>query len=100
MINRKNLETLGELLKQSRENKDLTLREVGDMLGISFAHVSAFENARVARPKLETLQKLIDFYGLDSDEVMRLAGRIPQDVYWKLVRNPKFVKLVRTLLEE
>jgi transcriptional regulator with XRE-family HTH domain len=100
VINRKNLLLLGDKLKNARENKDLTLRQVESMLGISFGHINAFEHGKVDRPKLETLQKFIDFYGLDSDDVMHLAGRIPQDVYWKLIRNPKFVSLVRTLVED
>lgn len=95
-----NLLTLGKILRQKRKSAKLSVRSVAAACKkLSFSHLASIERGRIARPKVDILNFLINFYGLDGDEVMRLAGRIPDDIYWKLVRSPKLVKLLRTFQE-
>lgn len=95
MIDWNNLRILGKLLKIKRKERKLSLRKVAPLIGISYTHLYSMEAGKVDRPKVETLHKLIAFYGLDHDEVYRLSGRIPDDVYYRMASCPELVKAVR-----
>ena len=53
----------GRKLRQLREERELTTREVGNILGFSEATISRYENGLV-EPKRTTLQALAQFYNV------------------------------------
>lgn len=53
----------GRILKKLREKHELSMREVGEKLGLSDSYISQIENGRSNCPKGETLQKLLQLYG-------------------------------------
>jgi transcriptional regulator with XRE-family HTH domain len=65
MVEEKNYEEVrvGEKIKQLRENKALSLKEVADLTGFSTALLSQMENHLVS-PSLGTLIKLAKAYGV------------------------------------
>ena len=56
--------TLGEKLKQIRNQNGSTLREVEETTGISNAYLSQLERGRAKNPSMKVLFKLADFYGV------------------------------------
>jgi transcriptional regulator with XRE-family HTH domain len=66
--------TLGGLLKEGRELKRLTLREVEVQSGISNAYLSQLENDKIKKPSANTLYKLAELYNILFDDLMVAAG--------------------------
>ena len=65
---------LGEVLKEAREAKEMTLRGVEAATGISNAHVSQVENGTISQPEMSLLYELATLYGLDYRALLILAG--------------------------
>lgn len=86
---------LGEIVKNYRVSASLTLQDVANQTGLSVGYLSEIENSKVMRPKMRTLMDIAGFLCIQQDEIIMAAQRIPEDVYWKIVRNPELVKIIR-----
>jgi transcriptional regulator with XRE-family HTH domain len=62
-----NYALVSERLRRARKQRNISLRQVGDEIGISPSTLSRIE--RDAQPDLETLNKLIDWLELDRNAV-------------------------------
>jgi transcriptional regulator with XRE-family HTH domain len=51
---------IGEKLKKLREQKNLTLREAAEKIGMAYSYISQIENGKV--PSLDKIKKLCDLY--------------------------------------
>jgi len=65
--------SLGEYLKQAREETGFSLRDVAARSGVSFAHIRRLEQGE-RKPTLEVLQKVAEALSLDLDEVLSAMG--------------------------
>lgn len=112
-----NTETnFGDLIKQARKDKGYSQKELAKLLAVDFTYLSKLENNRSEYcPKEEVIRGLAHYLGLDKDELMFLAGRIPQrDEEWmrqhykemptllrRMRENPQFAdKVFRQAIEE
>jgi transcriptional regulator with XRE-family HTH domain len=86
---------LAEILKKARTYKKVSLRGAALHVGCSFMHLHHIEQGKITRPKMELLHNLADYYGINRDEVVIAARRIPDDVYWKIVNNPDLIVGIR-----
>ena len=68
------MNTVGKVLKEARESRRLSLREVEIQSGISNAYLSQLENDKIKKPSANTLYKLSALFKLDFDELMVTAG--------------------------
>ena len=66
--------TLGEVLKQARLDRGLSLRDVERETGIKNAHVSQLENGTIMKPEMALIWELAALYGLDYTNLLVLAG--------------------------
>lgn len=66
--------TLGQTLKDAREKRGVSLREVERRTGIHNAHLSQIENGTIAKPDMAMLWELAAAYKLDYTKLLRLAG--------------------------
>lgn len=100
---------LGKLISATREAKGLKLRELATLIGKSPSFVSMLENdEEPPKVKEETLVALATELGLDINDLMGLAGKVPEDalpdsgldvaLYRKVKRLPDEKK--RELLDE
>jgi transcriptional regulator with XRE-family HTH domain len=72
--------SIGEVLKQARMEKGLSLREAADKSGLSHSYIRYLENDE--RPGSnspinatpETLKKLSEAYGVQYEDLMKIAG--------------------------
>lgn len=89
------MKSLGELLKESRISKGYKLHHVAKYCGISIAYLSELENGKAKRPKIAILQKAAEILQIDPDILIITAEKIPPQVYWKIVHNPKLLDAIR-----
>ncbi len=67
---------LGTKLAAARQERGWSLRRVEADTGIRNAHLSQIETGAIERPEPGILWTLAEAYGLDFDELMRLAGHV------------------------
>lgn len=65
------MKDIGAVLKNARENKEFTQKQVMELTGINKKSLSGYEN-NVAEPDLQTFATLINLYGLSADEKLAL----------------------------
>ncbi|MDH6112402.1 transcriptional regulator with XRE-family HTH domain [Kitasatospora sp. MAP12-15] len=88
-------------LRRLREEKDLSAEEVISRLpGMNLPKLSRYENARVANPKAEVVEALLDLYGCDGDlkttllEIAREKGRRGWWQGYRDALNPLYTDLI------
>ncbi|GED55438.1 XRE family transcriptional regulator [Brevibacillus borstelensis] len=94
----------GKYIKQLRESRALSVRELARRSGVSFAHISQIESGQRGIPKPETIKKLADGLNWEFDDLMHNAGYhkepiSPSDKKDKPV-NRAFLKLPEDTTEE
>lgn len=70
------MKDIGAVLKNARENKEFTQKQVMELTGINKKSLSGYEN-NVAEPDLQTFATLINLYGLSADEVLEISTSVP-----------------------
>jgi transcriptional regulator with XRE-family HTH domain len=87
----KNVEqTFGRLIRQARKDKSYSQRELAGLLSVDFTYLSKLENDRADYPpKEEVIRALARNLDLDQEELIFLAGRLPQQYEALLRQNPK-----------
>lgn len=58
----------GEFVRQKRREKELSIRVLAEMLGISPVYQSSIETGKRYAPSYEILQRMVSLFGLDEDE--------------------------------
>lgn len=65
---------LGDKLRQYRNLKGLTLRDVEREIKVSNAYLNQLEHGNIKQPSPHFLHKLADFYGVSYTNLLKLAG--------------------------
>ena len=79
--------TLGDRLRQLRETKDLSLRELAKQLGdVTAAHLSDIEFGR-RFPSDDLLRKLAGFFKVDEKQLRALDTRPPVDELKRMAQS-------------
>ncbi len=69
----------GEVLRELREKRGLTVNQLGMYSEVSPALISKIENGKRGTPKPETIRKLAKGLKFDYDELMVLAGHVTEE---------------------
>lgn len=80
MMNTQNL-TFGEFLQRKREEKQITLRKMAEMLHVSAPYLSDIEKGRRNPPEMEKLEQISQILLLTDEEksaMLDLAGKMRQ----------------------
>lgn len=64
------------VLRRMRESSELTMRQVGAMIGISHVAISQFENRKLDLPDYR-IEQLVKAYGYTMDEFNKIMGKAP-----------------------
>ncbi|PIC95752.1 hypothetical protein CSV69_09505 [Sporosarcina sp. P26b] len=67
---------IGQYLRASRDTKEFTVRQVGEMVGISYSEVSRLENAIHGNIRIELLLKFAHALDIDLGEMFRQLNLI------------------------
>ncbi|MGK7872967.1 MAG: helix-turn-helix domain-containing protein [Xenococcaceae cyanobacterium] len=72
-------QNFGKLIRKARKDKGYSQRELSKRLGLDFTYLSKLENDRADYPpKEDVIRSLARNLDLDEEELIFLAGRIPQ----------------------
>lgn len=80
-------ETIGQRIKRERLAAGMTQRELADRVDVGVPHVSKIEAGR-ENPSDELLERIAKVFGLDRDELILVAGRVPEHVIEDLAADP------------
>ncbi|NOU92019.1 helix-turn-helix domain-containing protein [Paenibacillus sp. LMG 31456] len=69
----------GFYLKKARESKGISVNQLALESGISNAQISRIENGLRGIPKPETIRKLAEALQIPYEEMMGMAGHMPDD---------------------
>lgn len=83
-------------LKELRESRSLSQRELGDALGLSKSSIGNYENG-YRQPDMATLNLLADYFGVTVDY---LIGRSLQPSFVVTSEEEKMIQIYRHLPEE
>ena len=75
-----NAEEAGSVLRQLRHERDLSLREAGDLVGVSYSAVGRLERGDRKggrRPSIGLVRELADAYEVEIDRMLRRFGVFP-----------------------
>lgn len=70
----------GTKLKKLREIKNLSLRDLEDLVGISFASLSDIENGVTVNPRQTTVDKICKGLKIDREYFYDSNSRLPTDI--------------------
>ncbi len=79
-------EKFGKFVRQRREAKRISLRQMAKGIGVSPAYLSQVERGQSAPPtedKVTAIAKILDF---DADELLAVAGKVSSDLT-KIIRD-------------
>jgi transcriptional regulator with XRE-family HTH domain len=94
----------GDRMRKLRAERDVTLKDMAEALGVSSAYLSALEHGKRGRPGWHLIQRILAFFNIiwdEADEVVRLA-RIshPRITIDTSGLNPKATELANRLADE
>ena len=73
-------EKFGALVRREREAREIGLREMAKMIGVSPTYLSKVERDEFAPPAEEKVKAIAKILGCDADELLALAGRVSSDI--------------------
>lgn len=91
--------TFAEIIKESRLKAGFTFKFCAENLGISIGYLNDLEQGRALRPKMKVIYAMAGLYGVPIDDLCLSAERIPQDVFYKIIRYPELLETVRQYKE-
>ncbi len=93
----------GEKIRELRKAKNLSLRALGEAVGVSFTYVSKIENEKLDfgdYPSEELIGKLAQALEADLDELLVLAKKIPSDIKDRVLKRPDAFRKIANLDDE
>lgn len=87
----------GEFVRRQREAKEIGLREMAKMIGVSPTYLSKVERDEFAPPAEDKVKAIAQIIGCDTDELLARAGRVASDLSDIIKRHPvELAALLRT----
>ena len=93
----KRTEKFGELVRGKRMEREIGLREMAKMIGVSPTYLSKVERDEFPPPAEDKVRKIAEILYCDSDELLALAGRVSSDLSEIIKQHPReMAALLRT----
>jgi transcriptional regulator with XRE-family HTH domain len=94
----------GAVVRQAREAKEIGLREMAKMIGVSQTYMSKVERDEFPPPAEDKVRKIAGIIGQDADELLALAGRVASDLTEIIRERPRemadFLRAAKGLTSE
>ncbi len=88
--------TFGELVRNLREEQDISLRSFAEKVDISPTYLSRLERDKFPPPAKEKVEKIAQVLGCDLDALLGAAGYAASDVQKIINEQPKMATFLRT----
>src|SRR5438105_11096724 len=95
--------TFGSRLRELRQAKNLTLRDVAKKVKVTFTYLSKIENQKLSFgefPSDELILKLARALDADPDELLILAEKIPDAIRKRVLQRPDVFRRLSGLDDE
>jgi ribosome-binding protein aMBF1 (putative translation factor) len=90
-------ERFGEFVRRKRVAKEIGLREMAKMIGVSPTYLSKVERDEFPPPAEDKVKAIAQIIKCDTDELLARAGRVSSDLSDIIKRNPReLAALLRT----
>ena len=90
-------EKFGAFIRRRREVKELGLREMAKMIGVSPTYLSKIERDEFPPPAEERVRTIAKIIECDPDDLLARAGRVSSDITDIIKRQPiQLAALLRT----
>jgi transcriptional regulator with XRE-family HTH domain len=90
-------EKFGAFVRRQREAKEIGLREMAKMIGVSPTYLSKVERDEFPPPAEDKVKAIALTIGCDADDLLARAGRVSSDVSDIIKRHPvELTALLRT----
>jgi len=90
-------EKFGAFVRREREKKEIGLREMAKMIGVSPTYLSMVERDVFAPPSEDKVRAIAQVIGCDVDELLGRADRVASDLSEIIKRHPvELASLLRT----
>ncbi len=93
----------GQRVRQLRQAKGLTLRDLAPRVGIGFTYLSKVENGRLDfgdYPSEELIVRIAEALDADADELLLLAEKIPEAIRLRVIQRPDAFRRLASLDDE
>ena len=81
-------ERFGAFVRREREAKEIGLREMAKMIGVSPTYLSKVERDEFPPPVEDKVKAIAKIINCDADELMARAGRVSSDLSDIIKRRP------------
>ena len=90
-------ERFGAFVRRKREAKEIGLREMAKMIGVSPTYLSKVERDEFPPPVEDKVKAIAKIINCDADELLARAGRVSSDLSDIIKRRPReLAALLRT----
>jgi ribosome-binding protein aMBF1 (putative translation factor) len=90
-------ERFGAFVRREREAKEIGLREMAKMIGVSPTYLSKIERDEFPPPVEDKVRAIAKIINCDADELLARAGRVSSDLSDIIKRHPRdMAALLRT----
>lgn len=87
----------GAFIRREREAKEIGLREMAKMIGVSPTYLSKIERDEFPPPAEDKVKALAKIIGCDADDLLARANRVSTDISDIIKRHPvEMAALLRT----
>jgi transcriptional regulator with XRE-family HTH domain len=81
--------SFGALVRREREAKEIGLREMAKMIGVSPTYLSKIERGDFDPPAEDKVRRIAKIIARDPDELLALAGRVASDLTDIIRQRPR-----------
>ncbi|MBM3571639.1 MAG: helix-turn-helix transcriptional regulator [Alphaproteobacteria bacterium] len=90
-------ERFGALVRKEREKREIGLREMAKLIGVSPTYLSKVERDEFPPPAEDKVRAIARIIGRDADDLLARAGRVSADITDIIKRQPvELAALLRT----
>src|SRR5438046_10205466 len=82
-------EKFGAFIRREREGKEIGLREMAKLIGVSPTYLSKVERSEFPPPAEDKVKAIAKIIGGDVDELLALANRVDSELTDIIKRRPR-----------
>jgi transcriptional regulator with XRE-family HTH domain len=87
--------SLDKIFVNGRKKSGLSIRAASKAIGLSPSYLFLIEKGSVKKLKMKFLSAAADLYNVDFDVLCKASERIPTDVFYKILRCPELINIIR-----
>ena len=91
------MNVFGEKIRELRNSKGYSLRKLAPVVGVGFSYLSKIENSKLDfgdSPSEALIHKLAETLDGDEDELLLIAGRIPESIARRILDQPDVFRVL------